>query len=284
MDVIMVSSALDERAKSLTTVLVDNGFCIHNKWLGTRQWPDFNADLAGIIFLEDDRLGILDSVIEARRNTRGTPTIPLIVVPNNFSPKVRVQFISAGATQVCSPDESNERIVAEIQASFDVDYNENSQTRFQLLQPFLAATIEAMDIMAAARVQVDQVFRKQEYRMNGDISGLIYLIGHTERLLAVTFPEQTARSISEKILADVVATPTIDMISDCVGELVNIVAGQVKGRFVETEYEFDISTPTIISGKDHEIRHRAELPCYVMTFTGEVGGFSLQLCVRSSES
>ena len=284
MNIILVSSALDGRNESLTKSFKDSGFKIQNKWLGTKDWPDFNSDLAGIVFLEDDRISVLESIVEARKQLRGSNSLPLVVVPNVFGPKVRIRYISAGATQVCSPDESEERIVAEIQSAFEFDSSETNQTRLELLQPFIAATIEALEIMASVKIEVDQVFRKKEYTMNGDISGLIYLTGRTERLLAVTFPEKSAKTMSVKILADTIIDPTTDMVADCVGEMVNIIAGQVKGRFVETEYEFDISTPTIISGVSHEIRHRTELPCYVMTFKGEIGDFSLQLCVRSSEN
>ena len=283
MEIIIVGSALDSRNEPLLATFKKKGFSASNKWIGTKDWPEFSSELGGIVFLENGRFGVLDSIIEARQRIRGYQAIPLIVVPNDFGPRERVKYISAGATQVCSPDETNERIVAELQARFDFDARETEQTRLQLLQPFIAATIEAMDIMAAIDVQVDQVFRKKDYGMDGDVSGVIYLIGKTERLLAITFPQKAANEIATKILAEAVEHPAPEMVADCVGEIVNVVAGQVKGRFVHTDYEFDISTPTVIKGANHEIRHKSDLPCYVLLFNGDIGNFSLQLCVCGSE-
>ena len=283
MNVIIVSSALDSRNEPLARAFKEKGFATSSKWTGTKDWPDFSSDIAGVVFLEDGRLRVLESIIEARQKTRRYQGTPLIVVPNDWGPRVRVKYISAGATQVCSPDETKERIVAEIQARFDFDSREAEQARLELLQPFIAATIEAMEVMASVHIKINKVFRKRNYNMDGDISGVIYLISKTERLLAVTFPMATAKKISSKVLAGAVEDPTAEMVSDCVGEIVNVIAGQVKGRFVHTDYEFDISTPTLISGPSHEIHHKSSLPCYVMTFGGEVGNFSLQLCVRGKD-
>lgn len=283
MNIIIVSTALDPRHEQLANIFAKKGFTALFHWIGTKEWPEFSSDVTGIVFLENGRFGVLDTIIEARQKTRGYQPIPLLVVPNDFGPKARVKYISAGATHLCSPDESNERIVAEIQARFEFDSSETEQTRLQLLQPFIAATIEAMDIMAAVNVEVDQVLRKKAYGMDGDVSGVIYLIGKTERLLAITFPEQAANELSAKVLAEVTHHPTAEMVADCVGEIINVVAGQVKGRFVHTDYEFDISTPTVITGSNHEIRHKSDLPCYTMTFDGDLGNFSLQLCVSGAE-
>ena len=282
MNVILVSSALDVRTEALSKAFQKKNFNPLNKWIGVKDWPDLSTELAGIIFLEDGRSQALETIIEARQKLRESQSIPLIVIPNDFGPKTRVKYITAGATQVCNPDETIERIVAEVKASFDLDSRETAQTRLELLQPFIAATIEALDVMVGKNVEVDQILRKTTYTMDGDITGIIYLTGKTERLLAVTFPEKAAKEISSKLLAEATQNPTTEMISDCVGEIVNVIAGQVKGRFVHTDYEFDISTPTLITGSNHEIRHRSDLPCYVMSFHGDLGHFSLQLCIRGA--
>ena len=70
---------------------------------------------------------------------------------------------------------------------------------------------------------------------------------------------------------------------DTLAEMANVVAGQAKGRYEGSPYEFDISTPTVITGSPHHIVHRADLPCYEMAFSSELGPFYLQLSVRGRE-
>lgn len=283
MNVLLITSALNRRTPELAGQFKKSGFEPLTKWLGIDDWPEFNGDLAGVVVLEDNRGGGLETLVDVRKRTRSSG-VPIIVVPDAFGPEVTAKYNAAGATQICSPDDTDERIVAEVQCGIDIDTDETTNTRLTLLHPFLAATVEAMQIMANINVKAEQVFRKSDYTMQGDISGLIYLLGATERMLAVSFPMETARNMAIQILAGVIKEPSDEVISDCVGEMVNIVAGQVKGRFVHTEYEFDISTPAIISGPSHEIRHRPDLPCYVMTFGGETGRFAMQLCVRGREA
>jgi chemotaxis protein CheX len=152
-----------------------------------------------------------------------------------------------------------------------------------ILQPFSEATVKAMEILANVNVEEGEVYSKANYSMKGCISGLIYLRGKVERMLAVTFSRDSARALAIKVLAGAIEDPSHEVLADCVGELVNIIAGQVKGEFVHTDNEFDISTPSIVTGEDHEIRHRAGLPCYVMTFESDIGQFAVQLCMREEE-
>lgn len=152
-----------------------------------------------------------------------------------------------------------------------------------ILKPFSQATVKAMEILANVHAEEGAVYSKADYSMRGCISGLIYLQGKVERMLTVTFSRDSARALAIQVLAGAIEDPNPEVLADCVGEFVNIIAGQVKGEFVHTENEFDISTPSIITGKDHEIRYRTDLPCYVMVFESDIGQFAVQLCVREEE-
>ena len=284
MKVLVISSTLNNDTRPLVSLFEENGFQILTKWIGGDDWPQLDADVCGVVMLTaKSHLETMELLVEIRQRTRKLH-IPIIVVPHEFGQETKARYISAGATEVCTPDETNERIVAEILSRQSSLFGDLTKMRLELLQPFIAATLEALEIMGGIKIKVNEVYRKSEYDMAGDISGLIYLIGKTERMLAVSFPAETAKNIAFKVLDGVVEEPDDEIITDCVGEVVNIVAGQVKGRFVHTEFEFDISTPSIITGTNHQIRHRSDLPCYVITFSGKVGKFALQLCVRASES
>lgn len=195
------------------------------------------------------------------------------------------RLMAAGATGVLPPDVSDERVAAEVEALADLRRRAETGASGtnQALQPFLAATLEAWQLMARGRARLSGVRVKREYRMPGDLTALIYLLGGAERVLAMSISSEAAQALCRRVLGGAVPDPEPDIVHDTLAEMANVVAGQVKGRFDGTPFEFDISTPTVIAGSPHHLMHRPDLPCYEMAFASECGPFTLQLCVRGRE-
>lgn len=290
MEILVVSPELDRNTEELLGYAQDKGVSTDLARYDSPSLPGLSDNHAGSILFDDGSRLSLQTVIRVRKHTRERSS-PVIVVASQYNKKEHARFLASGASCVCDPDVSPERLFAELESRKDMlvlpaetaEQKKLQELRRELLQPFIAATIEAVQIMAGLKVKVQRVYRKSENTMKGDISAVIYLISHTERLLAVSFPIKGARKLTQKILAGLIADPPLDIICDSLAELANIIAGQVKGVFVHTNYEFDISTPTVISGHNHEIRHRPDLPCFAIQFEGELGEFELQLCIRARD-
>ncbi len=56
-----------------------------------------------------------------------------------------------------------------------------------------------------------------------------------------------------------------------IGEITNMVCGGAKRILGENGYEFELATPTIISGKGHEIHHKVSGPKLLMPFISSFG-------------
>ncbi len=232
----------------------------------------------GIALLDDDSPEALAAVVRL-----AATSLPLVALLHARNPERRSRLLAAGASRVIEGPETGERVASEIQALVEIGGPGHDRLRAELLQPFIASTIESWSLMASVVVHTSSIFRKTESRMLGDISALIHLVGTSERLLALSMGNQVAKDLTVAMLNRLVTDPSDEMVCDSVGEMINIIAGQVKSSFVGTPYEFDIGLPTIITGPNHEVRHRSELPCFVMAFTSPFGPFSLQLCVRTRE-
>ncbi len=281
MVILLICADTSPRVPLLQTQMVDHGCDV--KTVG----PD--VAVAGVDGNQDAVVILEEGEVNAQelcRTLRTKPSFdasPIFVVAGVTVPEDRKKYLAAGATHVWPLDESDDFLAVEFRTSLDVAAGGFSHESTELLQPFVAATIEAMETMAGIETSLASLGRKHDYRMPGDISGLIDLFGGTERLMAVSFPMETARGMAAKVLGEIVDEPGLEMIFDCVGELASIVAGQVKGRFVHTDFEFDISIPSIVFGKSHEIHYRSELPSYTMEFESDVGAFVLQLCIRDRD-
>lgn len=276
LSVLIVAAASAGRASTVRGLLEADGFsCQAMTFSGSM--PSQSAIDAGVVF-DDASDQTLRCVAEQR--SRGA----VVFVVADLATRGRfARLMAAGATGVLPPDVSDERIAAELEALADLRRQASAQAINQALQPFLAATLEAWQLMAQVRARLSGVRQKREYRMPGDLTSLIYLIGTPPRILALSVSRDVARELSTRVLNGAVPDPDPEIVQDTLAEMANVVAGQAKGRYEGSPYEFDISTPTVITGSPHHIVHRADLPCYEMAFSSELGPFYLQLSVRGRE-
>lgn len=204
--------------------------------------------------------------------------LPVIAVAHKPTAAMRAQLIAAGASTVCDAESEPEVVISEVENRCNVEPVMES-LRTQVLEPFIDATLLTLREMASAQAQVHTVYRKLGYRIFGDYSALVGLKAGSEGTLVISFPAQTAHELSRRLLAPLGAEVTEELVQSCMGEIANIVVGQAKGKLAATSYRFAMSTPTVVSGPNHEIKYKQGLPCLVASFTGDVGDFSLQICM-----
>jgi chemotaxis protein CheX len=107
------------------------------------------------------------------------------------------------------------------------------------IDPFITATVTVFKDLFQLPAEVQKPYLvKPEAAHNWDVSAII---GLTETL---------ARSLTARLMGgDSQVTP--DMITDAIGEMVNIVAGNAKKGL--EQYRLVISLPSIVKGKNHVI-------------------------------
>lgn len=273
--VLVFAKDSDARIASLRGLLEADGFTCRTQVLGA-PLPVPSPDAA--ILLDDGDDSVLRQVSHLRAAGIAIFAVAVATSRERFG-----RLMAAGSTGVLPPDVSDERIAAEIEALADLRRQAQTQGPNQALQPFLAATLEAWQLMARSRARLSGVRVKREYRMPGDMTALIYLLGSSERVLALSLANNVAENLTRQVLGASMPDPEPEIIHDTLAEMSNVVAGQVKGRFDGTPFEFDISTPTVVSGSPHHLMHRPDLPCMEMAFTSDIGPFHLQLCVRGRD-
>lgn len=281
--VVMISAntAIAQRFAPLADAL--NQFGLRYRSITPDDIEDITVESCqAMIFIDSGKDESLEQLIVLRRRAGGR-SIPIFAVASEVAKERYSRLLTAGATVSLEPDVGSERIQAEIQALTQIGDDAGLTLRNQLLQPYVAAALEAWLLMARSQAALTTVRNKREYRMYGDVSSLVYLMGAGERILALSLRNDVAAKLAVRVLNGVVDNPEPDMIQDVVGEMVNIIAGQVKGRFDDTPYHFDISTVTVVTGSPHHLVHRSDLPSYEMCFDSEVGDFAMQLCVKPPE-
>ena len=123
----------------------------------------------------------------------------------------------------------------------------------QYIQPFIKVCEEVFRNFCHSEAKAGRVFfvSKDEYESNWDISGIIGLSGEASGAVAISLKDTTAIKITGIITGSPHTNIDAD-VTDAVGEIINIIAGNVKKEF-EEELRVKISLPSIVNGKAHSI-------------------------------
>jgi chemotaxis protein CheX len=127
----------------------------------------------------------------------------------------------------------------------------------QFIQPFIDVCTSVFKEFVKCDLIPERVyFSKREDFLNWDISGLIALTGDTKGIVAISMKTQTALEIT-RILTGTTHTYLDSDVVDMIGEVVNIISGNVK-KTLEDTFRLIISLPYIIKGKAHLVVIPAE--------------------------
>jgi len=123
----------------------------------------------------------------------------------------------------------------------------------QYIQPFIDGCEEVFRDLCNTEVKAGRAFfvSKDEFETIWDVSGIIGLSGDAAGAVAISLKEATAFQLT-KLLTGEDHSSIDKYVTDAMGEIINIIAGNVKNVF-EKKHRIKITMPSIIKGKAHSI-------------------------------
>ncbi|MCP3891442.1 MAG: chemotaxis protein CheX [Desulfobulbaceae bacterium] len=112
--------------------------------------------------------------------------------------------------------------------------------------------------------------------MEDSISGVIGLAGTRKGVLAIHLPSKVAMAITGNFLGMEVEEIDED-VEDAVGELANMLGGDVKSILSGKGRDIDLSLPSIIRGERYDFQPTGEAERFLVPFDSNVGGFYIEL-------
>jgi chemotaxis protein CheX len=154
------------------------------------------------------------------------------------------------------------------------------EVREQVLEAFLSATRVTMQEMVTTEVIERAVYQKKSPTTLSNLSAVIgmELAGGGALVLGCT--EATASALAHRVLAGTIDDPAPELIRDCLGELVNVIAGQSKTMLFGTPYHFCLTPPMIVAGAGQSIPRSGGTSCLVAEFGSDVGDVVVQVCLK----
>ncbi|MEB3245118.1 MAG: chemotaxis protein CheX [Vampirovibrionales bacterium] len=141
-----------------------------------------------------------------------------------------------------------------------------------LVNAVIEATTEVFNTMAATPVTLKGILPQDDYRPQGDISGIIGIVGDDgEGMVAMSFSLELGNLMVGRLLGMEGKIISSEDRSDGVGELLNMISGRAKAMLsADKAVPYRLSLPTVIQGSHHEISSRPKnSPYLVVQFMAE---------------
>lgn len=152
------------------------------------------------------------------------------------------------------------------------------------IAPFMSATEKVFADMLGMTLRRVEVYEKTNYVMFGGISGVIGISGAISGTAAVSLPDDTAVDLIERLIGEPVHVGVVDeTVRDGVGELINLIAGHAKAALSAVSGACNLTLPTIVTGRGHELYRRTGTRCITVVFETQDGRpFTVEVCVPDS--
>jgi chemotaxis protein CheX len=121
------------------------------------------------------------------------------------------------------------------------------------IHPFIRVCEAVFRDFCGTEVGVGRVFfmTRDNQESNWDISGIIGLSGQISGAVSISMTDHVAFEITNTLTGSEHTSFDADVI-DAVGEIINIIAGNIKKEFEES-FRTTISLPSIVQGKGHKV-------------------------------
>jgi len=149
----------------------------------------------------------------------------------------------------------------------------------RFINPFLEGAISVLKTMAFVDPKPSKPYLKKDNKAVGDVSGIIGLTGAARGSLVLSFSGPCIIKIVNNMLGESF-TEVNDDIKDAVGEITNMISGDARKRLEAVGFTITAAIPTVVSGKNHEIKHVLGGPSIVIPFAIDEGPFVVDVCLE----
>jgi len=217
--------------------------------------------------------------IKALRYACNFRNIPIIVMKKKSDTYPKHPYIMAGATEILSLQDPP-LACRQILQGYLIPNRQPLDQEMEYLTPFINSTKHVLKTMASINAEYKELYFPSDFRIFGDVSGIIGLSGKTEGTAVITFYWDLARKVISQMMRVTEDQINAEFIHDGVGELINMISGFSKKSFIGKPYHFELSIPTVVLGSGHQIGHPEEASIALVIFDVGESPFALQVCLK----
>ncbi len=145
----------------------------------------------------------------------------------------------------------------------------------EIQDKMIDATKEIFSTMVMMDISLEEVMESHG-KLTDTITAMIGLAGTHRGVLAVHFPYSVAMAITSAFLMMDVEEMNDD-VHDAMGEIANMLGGNVKTILSEKGRDIDLSMPSTISGSEYSFQSDNDVEKVIVRFGTEKGSFMVEL-------
>lgn len=146
-----------------------------------------------------------------------------------------------------------------------------------LVNPFIDAILNILETTASTQATAKKPYLKKDSLARGAITGVIRVTGKLTGTVSVSFSEPGILSIVSSMFGEPLDELN-DEIKDAVGEIANMISGQVTNTIAQQGLDCKVRLDTVISGDNHQIPHVGDYPAIALPFETPSGEFTIEVC------
>ena len=151
----------------------------------------------------------------------------------------------------------------------------------KVIKTFVGSVVNVLGTMAMVDAKPGKAYVKKDNTARGDISGVIGFSspnGKNKGTMSVSFTQSSVLGIINNMLGENYKEVTNE-VTDAVGELTNMISGQARKGLAEIGMQFEGAIPTVVTGKDHSIRHVSSSAILAIPFDTDGGPLTVEICI-----
>ncbi len=146
----------------------------------------------------------------------------------------------------------------------------------KLKEKIIEATIEIFSTMVMMDVSVKNEDVQDSGRLQDTITGVIGMAGVHKGVLAIHIPYAVAMAITSSFL-DMDIKEINEDVEDAVGELTNMLGGNIKTVLTDNGKDIDLSLPSTIAGALYHFQSSKDVMKMIVEFGTQSGPFMVEL-------
>lgn len=149
-----------------------------------------------------------------------------------------------------------------------------------LVNPFIEATLNILETTASIQATPGKPYLKKDPMARGDITGVIRLSGKLNATVSLSFSKSGILAIVSNMFGEPLDELN-DEIKDAVGEIANMISGQVTNTIAQTGIACKASLNSVILEAKHQIPHIGKYPAVALPFETDAGEFTIEVCFEN---
>jgi len=147
----------------------------------------------------------------------------------------------------------------------------------EYINPFLDASMNLFKKHLNFDIKNNAPFINEDAQNLNEVSAIIGLAGDIVGAVELSFTRETAIAMASRFTSQTYHALTKEVI-DCVGEMVNIIAGNAKRDLMG--FRVEISLPGVITGHTYKINWPQGVPVITIPFESDAGIFNVNVSFK----